>query len=153
MKIAIYGCGAMGTVLGAFLNKNGIEVTLIDSYADHVKALNEKGAHIVGCADFTVPVSAITPEQMKEKYDIVFLFTKQTANSTVLPHLKQFLNDDSIVCTLQNGVPEYGIEEYLRGNRTVGGTVLWGATFISPGVSEVTQDVTSGDILFDIGEN
>ncbi len=152
MKIAIYGCGAMGTVLGAFLNKNGIEVTLIDSYADHVKALNEKGAHIVGCADFTVPVSAITPEQMKEKYDIVFLFTKQTANSTVLPHLKQFLNDDSIVCTLQNGVPEYGIEEYLRGNRTVGGTVLWGATFISPGVSEVTQDVTSGDILFDIGE-
>ena len=112
MKIAIYGCGAMGTVLGAFLNKNGIEVTLIDSYADHVKALNEKGAHIVGCADFTVPVSAITPEQMKEKYDIVFLFTKQTANSTVLPHLKQFLNDDSIVCTLQNGVPEYGIEEH-----------------------------------------
>ena len=152
MKIAIYGCGAMGTVLGAFLNKNGLEVTLIDSYVDHVKALNEKGAHIVGCADITVPVKAITPEQMEGKYDIVFLFTKQTANSTALPQLKQFLHDGSIVCTLQNGVPEYSVEEYIGGNRTVGGTVLWGATFMSPGVSEVTQDVTSGDTLFDIGE-
>lgn len=152
MKIAIYGCGAMGTVLGAFLNKNGLEVTLIDSYGEHVKALNEKGAHIVGCADITVPVKAITPEEMEGKYDVVFLFTKQTANSTALPHLKQFLNDDSVVCTLQNGVPEYSVEEYIGGNRTVGGTVLWGATFMSPGVSEVTQDVTNGDILFDIGE-
>lgn len=152
MKVAIYGCGAMGTVLGAFLNKNGLEVTLIDSYEDHVKALNEKGAHIVGCADLTVPVKAITPEQMEGKYDLVFLFTKQTANSTALPHLKKFLNDDSVVCTLQNGVPEYSVEEYIGGNRTVGGTVLWGATFMSPGVSEVTQDVTNGDTLFDIGE-
>lgn len=152
MKIAIYGCGSMGTVLGAFLNKNGLEVTLIDSYEEHVKALNEKGARIVGWADLTVPVKAITPEQMEGKYDIVFILTKQTANSVALPHLKQFLNDDSVVCTLQNGVPEYSVDEYIGGNRTVGGTVLWGATFVSPGVSEVTQDVTSGDILFDIGE-
>lgn len=152
MKVAIYGCGAMGTVMGAFLTKNGLEVTLIDSYEEHVKALNEKGAHIVGCADITVPVKAITPDQMEGKYDIVFLFTKQTANAEALPHLKQFLNDDSVVCTLQNGVPEYSVEEFIGGNRTVGGTVLWGATFMSPGVSEVTQDVTNGDILFDIGE-
>lgn len=152
MKVAIYGCGAMGTVMGAFLNKNGLEVTLIDSYEEHVKVLNEKGAHIVGCTDLTVPVKAITPDQMEGKYDIIFLFTKQTANAEALPHLKQFLNDDSVVCTLQNGVPEYSVEEYIGGNRTVGGTVLWGATFMSPGVSEVTQDVTNGDILFDIGE-
>jgi 2-dehydropantoate 2-reductase len=152
MKVAIYGCGAMGTVLGAFLTKNGQDVELIDSYQAHVDALNEKGAHIVGCADFTVPVKAITPEQMEGKYDIVYLFTKQTANSEALPHLKKFLNDDSVICTLQNGVPEYSVSEYIGGNRTVGGTVLWGATFVSPGVSEVTQDVTSGDTLFDIGE-
>jgi len=152
MRIAIYGCGSMGTVLGAFLTKNGQKVELIDSYNDHVKALNEKGAHVIGCSDFTVKVKAITPEQMEGKYDLVFLFIKQTANAQALPHLKKYLNDDSVVCTLQNGVPEYSVSEALGGNRTVGGTVLWGATFISPGISEVTQDVTSGDNLFDIGE-
>ena len=152
MRVAIYGCGSMGTILGAFLTKNGQEVELIDNYNDHVKALNEKGAHIIGCADITVPVKAITPQQMEGKYDIVFLFIKQTANAEAVPHLKKYLNDDSVVCTLQNGVPEYSVSEYLGGNRTVGGTVLWGATFISPGVSEVTQNVTSGDTLFEIGE-
>lgn len=152
MRAAIYGCGAMGTVLGAFLTKNGQQVDLIDSYVDHVNELNKKGAHIVGCADITVPVNALTPSQMEGKYDIVFIFTKQTSNAEALPHLKKFLNEDSVVCTLQNGVPEYSVSEYIGGDRTVGGTVLWGATFISPGVSEVTQDVTSGDILFDIGE-
>jgi 2-dehydropantoate 2-reductase len=152
MRTAIYGCGSMGTVLGAFLNKNGCEVELIDSYNEHVKALNENGAHIIGSVDMTVPVKAITPEEMEGIYDLIFLFTKQTANAEALPRLKNFLNEDSIVCTLQNGVPEYSVSDYIGGNRTVGGTVLWGATFISPGVSELTQDISTGADLFDIGE-
>lgn len=152
MKVAIYGCGAMGTVLGAFLSKNGQKVTLIDSYEAHIEALNTNGAKIVGCSDFTARVEAITPAQMEGIYDIVFLLIKQTANATALSHLKKFLHEDSVVCTLQNGVPEYSVDESIGGGRTVGGTLLWGATFIAPGISEVTQDVTSGDILFDIGE-
>jgi 2-dehydropantoate 2-reductase len=152
MRIAIYGAGAMGTVLGAFLNKKGLNVELIDSYGDHVKALNEKGAHIIGSVDMTVPVKAILPEQMEGKYDLIFLLTKQTSNKEALPILKNFLKDDSVVCTLQNGVPEYSVSELIGGNRTIGGTMLWGATFISPGVSEITQDVSAGDILFDLGE-
>ena len=66
MKVAILGCGAMGTVLGAYMTKNGCDVEMIDSYQAHVEALNEKGAHIVGTVDFTVPVKAITPEQMEK---------------------------------------------------------------------------------------
>lgn len=152
MRVAIYGCGAMGTVLGAYLTMKGVNVDLIDIYEEHVKAMNEKGARIVGCADLVVPVKALTPDQMEGKYDVVFLFIKQTANQEALPHLRKFLHDDSVVCTLQNGVPEYSVSELIGGNRTIGGTVLWGATFIGPGVSELTQDITSGDILFDIGE-
>ena len=60
MKVAILGCGAMGTVLGAYMTKNGCDVEMIDSYQAHVDALNEKGAHIVGTVDFTVPVKAVT---------------------------------------------------------------------------------------------
>ena len=152
MKVAILGCGAMGTVLGAYMTKNGCDVEMIDSYQAHVEALNEKGAHIVGTVDFTVPVKAITPEQMEEIYDIVFLFTKQTANDVVLPNLLPHLGPDSTVCTLQNGVPEPYVASYVGESRTVGGTVLWGATFVSPGVSELTQDLSRNDHLFEIGE-
>ena len=139
MKVAILGCGAMGTVLGAYMTKNGCDVEMIDSYQAHVDALNEKGAHIVGTVDFTVPVKAVTPEQMEGIYDIVFLFTKQTANDVVLPNLLPHLGPDSTVCTLQNGVPEPYVASYVGESRTVGGTVLWGATFMEPGVSELTQ--------------
>ena len=152
MRVAILGCGAMGTVLGAYMTKNGCNVELIDSYEAHVQALNEKGAHIVGTVDFTVPVKAITPGQMEGIYDVVFLFTKQTANDEVLPNLLPHLGPDSTVCTLQNGVPEPFVAAHVGKARTVGGTGLWGATFQEPGVSELTQDLSRNDHLFEIGE-
>lgn len=152
MKAAILGCGAMGTVLGAYLTKNGCPVELVDSYQAHVDALNANGARIVGSADLNVPVKAITPEQMEGMYDVIFLFTKQLANQEVLPKLLPHLREDSTVCTLQNGVPEPFVASYVGKERTVGGTVLWGATFQGPGVSELTQDIAKSDHLFEIGE-
>lgn len=134
------------------MTKNGCPVEMIDSYQAHVDALNADGAHIVGSVDMVVPVKAVTPEQMDGIYDIVFLFTKQLTNPEVLPKLLPHLGPDSTVCTLQNGVPEPFVAQYVGENRTVGGTVLWGATFLRPGVSELTQDITKSDHLFEIGE-
>ncbi len=152
MRIAIMGSGAMGTVLGAYLTKNGCEADLIDSYEAHVDALNQNGAHIIGTVDLTIPVRALLPGEMTGIYDIVFLFTKQNANAQVLPALLPHLDEKSTVCTLQNGVPEPDVASYVGAHRTVGGTVLWGATFQEPGVSELTQDITKSDHLFEIGE-
>ena len=45
-KIAVYGAGAMGTVLGALLAKTGADVTLITRNQAHVDGLNKKGAKI-----------------------------------------------------------------------------------------------------------
>ncbi len=152
MRVAIVGCGAMGTVIGAYLNQNGCAVDMVDAYAEHVEALNKNGAHIVGTVDMKVPVTALLPEDMSGVYDVVFLLTKQTANDIVLPHLKKHLGPESTVCTLQNGVPEPYVASYIGEERTVGGTILWGATFMGPGVSEVTQDLSRNDHLFEIGE-
>ena len=152
MKVAILGSGAMGTVLGAYLTKNGCQVELIDNYQAHVDKMNSCGAHIVGTVDFTVPVKAILTEQMEGIYDVVFLFTKQLANDQVLPALLPHLDENSTVCTLQNGVPEPYVAEYVGKERTVGGTVLWGATFLEPGMSELTQDLAKSTHLFEVGE-
>jgi len=152
MRIAIVGCGAMGTVMGALLTKNGCPVDMVDIYQAHVDKLNTLGAHIVGKMDELIPVKALTPDQMEGCYDIVFLFTKQTANDQILPVLCEHLHEGSTVCTLQNGVPEFYVSEYIGKERTVGGTVLWGATFVGPGCSELTQDISKNDHLFEIGE-
>ena len=152
MRIAIIGSGAMGTILGAFLTKKGYNLELVDTYKEHVDALNEFGAKIIGTQEFIVPVKAITPDQMSGIYDLAILFTKQTANHIVLPHLLNFLNDNSVVCTLQNGVPEPSVASYVGVNRTIGGASNWSATFISPSISELTQDLKNTASSFDLGE-
>lgn len=48
MRIAVLGSGSIGTILGALLSKNRQDVVLIDSYEEHVDALNAKGAKIIG---------------------------------------------------------------------------------------------------------
>jgi len=152
MRVAIIGCGALGTILGACLTKGGCQVEMVDSYQAHVDALNEEGARVVGTATFTVPVTAITPEEMSGIYDLVFLLTKQIANDLVLPHLLQFIDENSAVCTLQNGVPEPSVAAYVRSERTVGGTTNWSASFLEPGVSKLTQDLEKTEYIFNIGE-
>lgn len=146
----------MGTVLGAYLAKGGLTVDMIDAYQLHVDTLNEKGAQINGRESFTVPVRAILPEQMEGIYDLVFLMTKQTANHIVLPNLLPHLGPDSVVCTLQNGVPEPFVAQYVGQERTVGGTMHWGATFEGPGISHATSNLKhkheNGLIFFSVGE-
>ena len=67
IRCAIYGAGSLGTVLGAYMTKNGANVELINRNKAHVIALNEKGAHITGTVELTVPVKALTPDQMSGK--------------------------------------------------------------------------------------
>jgi len=45
-----------------------------------------------------------------------------------------------VICTFQNGLPEYLISEIIGQNRTYGCTVGWGATLIGDGVCELTSD-------------
>lgn len=68
MKCAIYGAGSLGTVLGAFLTKNNVEVDLVNRNKKHVEILNSKGATIKGTIDLNIKVKAILPEQMKEQF-------------------------------------------------------------------------------------
>jgi 2-dehydropantoate 2-reductase len=142
----------MGTVLGAYLSKDFDDVELIDSYGAHVDALNESGARITGTVQMAVPVRASTPDHMEGLYDLVFLLTKSTVNSEVLSALLPHLHESSTVCTLQNGVPEPFVAELVGERRTVGGAVLWSATFLGPGKSELTQNLDKLDHYFDIGE-
>ncbi|MBQ7714889.1 MAG: 2-dehydropantoate 2-reductase [Clostridia bacterium] len=140
MKYAIYGAGSLGTVLGAYMTKNGVDIELVNRNRAHVSALREKGAHITGTVDFTVPVKAILPEEMEGRYDVIFLMTKQLHNAEVVTFLKELLAQDGVIVTLQNGIPEPGVAEIVGEERTVGVVVEWGASLVEPGVSELTSD-------------
>lgn len=139
MRVAIYGAGSLGTILGAFISKAGVNIELINRNKAHVKALQEKGACIVGTLEFKQPVVAYTPEEMQGIYDIIFLMTKQQHNAEVVETLRPFLAEDGALVTFQNGLPEVLLAEILGEERVLGCTVAWGATLQSPGVCELTS--------------
>ena len=143
MRTAIYGAGSLGTVLGAYLSNSGVETDLINRNKAHVEALKKNGARITGTVDMLVPVRAIMPEEMSGKYDVIFLMTKQLNNREVVTFLKDYLADDGVIVTLQNGIPEDGIAEVVGENRTIGCVVEWGATLTAPGESMLTSDPRS----------
>ena len=144
LKIAIYGAGAMGTVLGALLSDCALEakVDLISRNRAHVEGLKKSGAHVVCTAsgsEFTVTVNALLPEEMQKKYDVVFLMTKQKSNAETVKYLSKYLSEDGIVCTTQNGLPEASVAAVIGADRTYGAAVAWGATFVGAGTVELTS--------------
>ncbi|MBO4926488.1 MAG: 2-dehydropantoate 2-reductase [Clostridia bacterium] len=139
MKTAIYGAGSLGTVLGAYLTKNGVDIELVNRNRAHVEALRKNGAHITGTVDLTVPVRAILPGEMQGPYDVVFLMTKQLDNPAAAAFLKPMLAPDGVVVTLQNGIPEPELIGVLGEGHVIGCTVEWGATMSAPGESTLTS--------------
>lgn len=140
MRTAIYGAGSLGTILGAFISKAGVEIELINRNKAHVQALQEHGAQVTGTVNFTQKVTAYTPDQMSGKYDIVFLMTKQQHNGEVVAMLKDYLAEDGVLVTFQNGLPEMQIAGILGEEHVLGCTVAWGATMQSPGICELTSE-------------
>ena len=143
MRSAIYGAGSLGTVMGAWLARNGVQIDLINRNRKHVDALNKSGAHITGTVNMTVPVHALLPEEMTGRYDIIFLMTKQLNNRETVAFLKDYLAADGVIVTLQNGIPEESIAEIIGPDHTIGVTVEWGATMDAPGSSRLTSDPAS----------
>ncbi len=143
MKCAIYGAGSLGTILGAYITKNGGDIVLVNRNKTHVEALNKNGARITGTVEMTVPVKAIAPDEMEGKYDVILLMTKQLANKEVVTFLKDYLSEEGVIVTLQNGLPEVGISEIVGENHTMGCTVEWGASLTEPGVCTLTSEPDS----------
>ncbi|MBR6085086.1 MAG: 2-dehydropantoate 2-reductase [Spirochaetales bacterium] len=157
MRVAIYGAGSLGTVLGAFIARNapssgldlGSGIELYNRNASHVQALRKTGAVIDGEISFTQSVSAFLPSEMEGFFDYIFLMTKQLENDSVVRFLSEHLKADGAICTTQNGLPEPAIAEIIGEDRTLGCTIGWGATMKESGHSTLTS--SKDRLCFEIG--
>lgn len=150
MRTAVMGAGSLGTIAGALLTKAGLDVVLVDANEEHVNALNADGATVAGKMELNTPVTAITPDRMEGVYDLVVYLVKSTFDEAALPQATGHMGADSVLITLQNGVPEEKVAAFVGRERTLGGAVGWGATWLGPGRSELTTE--PDDMTYDIGE-
>lgn len=153
MRIAVLGAGALGTIIGGYLSAGGYDVELIARTKAHVDALNHSGAKVSGTTNFSAPVKAVTPDELSGVYDLVLLLTKQLTNAAALQSILPFMNEDSVVCSLQNGIPEEDVAAIVGRQRVIAGSVEFGAELIGPGEALLTSEVQQvKKHAFQIGE-
>jgi 2-dehydropantoate 2-reductase len=74
MKIYIIGSGAMGSLYGGLLHQSGSDVTLIDTWAEHVAAINRDGLRLQGISgDLRLRMKAQTAPTENNVADVVFI--------------------------------------------------------------------------------
>ena len=77
MKVAVVGCGAMGSVYAVLLAGAGHEVWAIDQWKEHVDAMKVNGLRLEGASgDRTVRVNATMDPADAGPCDLAILSTK-----------------------------------------------------------------------------
>jgi len=140
MRSAIIGVGSLGIITGALISRAGEDCTLIVRNEANLHALNTKGATITGLYEATIPVTAVKPQDATGIFDVVFLLTKQMDMLGALDSIKKNIGTDTVVVTLQNGLPEDKVAALIGADRVIGGSVFHGAKYIGLNISELTTE-------------
>src|SRR5258708_15536853 len=134
VRSLVWGAGAIGGTLGASLARAGHDVTMVDTVAEHVAAVNRSGLTISGpIAAFTAPLPAFTPDTLHGTWDTIILATKAHHTATAVRALLPHLTPAGCVVSAQNGLNELAIAAVVGEARTVGAFVNFGADYLEPG--------------------
>jgi 2-dehydropantoate 2-reductase len=135
MRSLFWGAGAIGGTIGAWLARAGHDITMVDTVAAHVDAINRDGIRITGpIAEFTQRVPAFTPDKLTGTWDEIVLATKAHHTTLAVRALLPHLTSTGYVVSAQNGLNELEIADVVGTARTVGAFVNFGADYIEPGV-------------------
>jgi 2-dehydropantoate 2-reductase len=105
MKIAIVGCGAMGSIYAGLMADAGNEVWAVDTWKDHVDTINRVGLRVEGkSGDRTVRVRATTDGGEVGRCDLVIVATKASGVAAAARTALTMTGPDTVILTIQNGL-------------------------------------------------
>jgi len=134
-RTLMWGAGAIGGTLGAYLARAGADVTVVDTVVEHVEAIEDRGLEVTGPIDaFTVRLPAFTPDALTGTWNEIVLATKAHHTGIAVRALLPHLAADGHVVSAQNGLNELAIAEVVGASRTIGAFVNFGADYLEPGV-------------------
>ena len=140
MRIAVMGAGAIGGITGALMAEAGEDVTLVDPFSEHVDKINRDGLRVIGeLGEHIVKVPAVTPDNLDGTFDLAFLAVKAVDTDDAIEAARGHMSDEAPVVSLQNGIIEEQIAGLIGGERTIGASTHYSATFEAPGLVNKTS--------------
>lgn len=111
MKICVIGCGAVGSLFAAHLAKAGeAEIWAYDVWKEHTDAIREHGLRLSGAAEFTARLKATSNPRELPLCDYGVVATKAIHTRSAISQTAHIFDENSAVCSVQNGV---GNEEII----------------------------------------
>ncbi|MFV0315935.1 MAG: ketopantoate reductase family protein [Microthrixaceae bacterium] len=103
-RIAVVGCGAMGSVYAARLTAAGKDVLVVDRWAEHVRAIRQHGLVVSGPDGEIVARVRAYESVPDEQVDLVILAVKAAGVAAAAANLAPLLGEQTVVLTIQNGL-------------------------------------------------
>ncbi|MFY9908122.1 MAG: 2-dehydropantoate 2-reductase N-terminal domain-containing protein, partial [Terriglobales bacterium] len=133
LKVCIIGCGAVGSIFAAHLAQRGeAEVWAYDVWKDHIEVIRRSGLRISGAADFTARLNATSDPHELPRCDFGIVATKAIHTRGAIAQAAHAFDENSAVCSVQNGV---GNEEIIAEHvaHVIRGTTFPAGHPIAPG--------------------
>lgn len=131
MKTLVIGAGAIGGTVAVVAKKAGYDIRIMCHSEETKNLIQEEGFKLHGskgelCEKFKCYKSY--DELGDEKFDIVIIGTKYQAMPEIAKAILPYINDDSLVVGMQNGILTENLAEIVGEKRAVGIMIGFGAT-------------------------
>jgi 2-dehydropantoate 2-reductase len=133
VRVTIIGAGAIGGITGAYMERNGVDVTLVEQSDEHLEAIRCDGLQIDGIETFTVRPPVLRPNEVRGPLELVIVAVKTQHTAAALDLIEPYLEPDSIVLPLQNGISALWIAERIGQDRTIPSSITTNNFYTSPG--------------------
>lgn len=129
LQIGIYGAGALGSLLAAYLSID--HDVFIYGRQNHLKAIKEKGLLVSGIDEgkyFNIKLG-----RENQNYDLLFVAVKQYDTEKSLQEINSLGINFSFIASVQNGLKDDKLIKKFGKNRVLGCAVNEAAKFAGPG--------------------
>ena len=103
-RIAVVGCGAMGSVYAGLLAAAGHDVLAVDPWAAHMQAIAERGLQVSGASGERLVRLRAATVAPAEPMDLVIVATKAAGVAAAARQALALLGPETVVLTIQNGL-------------------------------------------------
>jgi 2-dehydropantoate 2-reductase len=136
MRIVIFGAGSLGSALGALLSRNN-DVVLIGR-RHNMAAVRAEGLKAIGDVDIVAKVRAHESVRGVDPPELLLITTKAYDTPSAIEACREWVAEDTMVLTLQNGLGNLEALRSWKGRRAFGGTTTMGANLVEPGIVKLS---------------
>ena len=153
-RIAVFGAGGIGGVVGGMLSKDEHDVTFIATWHEHINEIQNNGLEVTNqdqvhnCKPNAIHLNQL--QEVKEKFDIGIIAVKSYDTEWVTYALKNYVKEDGYFVDFQNGINDLKVGEIVGNEKTLGCVILISAMATEPGKAWRTD--SRPDVAYKIGE-